>query len=113
MQPTQTPAMQDCIDACIRCHRTCLHEAMTHCLEAGGEHVEPDHFRLMLDCADICRTSADFMLRSSALHGLTCGVCAQVCERCADSCDAIDGMQACAATCRTCAEHCRAMTTAH
>ena len=29
-----------CIDACINCHKTCLHMAMTHCLDAGGKNVE-------------------------------------------------------------------------
>lgn len=106
---TATPALHACIDACIACHRTCLHEAMNHCLETGGDHTEPTHFRLMLDCADICRTSADFMLRGSELHALTCGVCAEVCRRCAESCDRIEGMADCASACRTCAEHCRRM----
>ncbi len=31
--------MQACIDECLRCYRICLGTAMTHCLEAGGEHV--------------------------------------------------------------------------
>jgi hypothetical protein len=32
-----------------------------------------------------------------------------VCERCAESCDALDGMEGCAAVCRRCASHCREM----
>lgn len=57
-----SPEMQDCIDECLRCYQTCLGMAMTHCLEQGGKHVEPGHFRLMMACAEICRTSANFML---------------------------------------------------
>ena len=26
---------------------------MNHCLKTGGKHVEPDHFRLMLNCAEM------------------------------------------------------------
>ena len=103
--------MQRCIEACTRCHGVCL-ETITHCLEMGGKHAEPAHIRLLLDCADICQTSADYMLRGSDLHGRTCAVCAEVCERCAQSCERMGDdaqMQACAEVCRSCAESCREM----
>ena len=67
---------------------------------------------MLLDCAEICQTSANFMLRMSDLHGLTCGVCAEVCERCAEDCERfVDDimMQACAQACRHCAASCREM----
>lgn len=104
--------LQACIDACLRCHSTCLSMAMTHCLEMGGEHVAPDHFRLMMDCADICRTSADFMLRASAHHAAVCGVCADICEACAADCEWVGDMDDCVAACRACAQHCRQMAMA-
>lgn len=53
--------MQACIEECLRCYQTCLGMAMGHCLEHGGKHVEQQHFRLMMACAEICRTSAHFM----------------------------------------------------
>ena len=53
-----------CIEACNRAHGVALGMAMNHCLEAGGDHVAPQHFRLMADCAAMCATAADFMLRS-------------------------------------------------
>jgi hypothetical protein len=31
------PAMQKCIDECLRCYSVCLGMAMHHCLEAGGK----------------------------------------------------------------------------
>lgn len=40
--------MQACINECLRCYQTYLSRAMTHCLETGGKHVEPAHFRLMM-----------------------------------------------------------------
>lgn len=103
--------MDTCIENCLDCHRICL-QTVVHCLGKGGRHAEPRHIGLLLDCADICATSANFMLRDSDLHGRTCAVCAEVCERCADDCERFAGdadMQACAEVCRRCAESCRQM----
>ena len=103
-------AMQACIAMCTECHATCLKTAM-RCLDMGGPHAAPHHIGLLLDCADICRTSADFMLRGSSMHAVTCGACAEICAACAEECGRFteDFMQACAATCRRCAESCRQM----
>lgn len=103
------PKMEACITECLNCHRTCLHMAMTHCLEAGGKHSDPSHLRLMLNCAEICQTSANFMISGSEMHHLTCGVCAQVCRRCQESCESIEGMEGCAKACSACAQTCQAM----
>lgn len=102
--------MKDCIDNCDDCHSICL-ETVTWCLEQGGEHASPDHVKLLQDCAEICQTSANFMLRQSTHHSLTCRACAEVCERCAEECERMDGdqMQACAEACRRCAQTCRSM----
>ncbi len=103
--------MQQCIDECLACHRVCL-ETVQHCLRMGGKHAEASHIRLLQDCAQICGTSADFMLRGSDLHARTCGVCAEVCERCAESCAQLGGdtqMKACEDACRRCAASCREM----
>lgn len=101
--------MQDCIDECLRCYQVCLRMAMNHCLETGGEHVEPKHFRLMMACAEICRTAAHFMLISSPHHKHTCGECAEICEECAKDCERLSGMEECVHACRRCAESCRRM----
>src|ERR1700742_1025562 len=101
--------VSDCIDACLACHKTCLGLAMTHCLEMGGEHVAPQHFRLMMDCATVCATAADFMSHKSEFHKMLCGLCAQVCEACARDCEKMAGMEECVKACRACAEHCLAM----
>ena len=101
--------MQQCIEACDNCHDVCLQHAMNHCLEVGGKHVEPAHFRLMISCAEICHTSADFMLMNSEQHRAVCGACAQVCEACAQSCQQLGDMQECVDACNRCAESCRKM----
>lgn len=104
-----SPEMQACIEACLHCHRTCLGMAMNHCLQAGGKHVAPDHFKLMIACAELCRTSADVMLIGTELHKHVCRACAEICEACATSCEDLDGMEECVQACRRCAESCREM----
>jgi len=68
---------------------------MNHCLETGGKHVEPAHFRLMMACAEICRTSAHFMLINTPRHKHTCKECAQICAECASDCERIGGIEEC------------------
>jgi len=103
--------MQQCIQNCQDCHDICL-ETVAYCLTKGGKHAEAAHIRLLLDCAEICQTSANFMVRGSSLHPQTCGVCAEVCERCAEDCERFGDdatMRECADMCRRCAESCRKM----
>lgn len=101
-----TSEMRECIDTCLRCYAACLGTASTHCLEVGGPHVEPHHFRLMLACAEICRTSAHFMLLGTPHHRHTCRECAEICRECAESCAKVGDMDACVQACRACAESC-------
>jgi hypothetical protein len=106
-----SPEMQACIGECQTCHTVCL-RTLEHCLQKGGRHAEAMHIGLLLDCAQICATSADFMLRNSPLHTYTCGACAEVCARCAEDCGSFGDdpmMEACAEACRRCADSCRRM----
>jgi hypothetical protein len=103
--------MRECIQECNNCHDIC-EETMLHCLQMGGEHAEPNHIRTMLDCAEICHTSSDFMIRMSDFHGLVCGICADICQRCANECERFTDdqmMQQCAKACQNCAQSCRDM----
>ena len=103
--------MQDCIQECKTCEQICL-ETVTHCLQKGGRHAEPQHIQMLLDCAEICRASANFMIRGSNFHGRTCGVCAEVCDACAQDCASFGDdadMQRCAEACTSCARSCREM----
>lgn len=101
--------MRACIEECLRCHTTCLSMAMGHCLEAGGKHVEPGHFKLMMACSEMCQTSANQMMIGTRHHQHTCRECAEICEECAQSCEAVGGMDECVRQCRACAESCRKM----
>ncbi|CAN5649681.1 four-helix bundle copper-binding protein [soil metagenome] len=103
--------MQQCIQNCQTCHTVCL-QMIAHCLDQGGKHAEAAHIKLLLDCAEICQTSANFMIRNSELHMEACRACAVICERCALDCERFedDGeMKNCAQVCRRCAESCQRM----
>lgn len=108
--PQMDASMQACIDACLKCFQSC-EQTMIHCLTMGGKHAEVEHMKTMQACAEISETSAKFMMLQSPFHTKTCGVCADVCTACAESCEKIGGaeMMACADICRKCADSCRAM----
>jgi hypothetical protein len=109
-----TKETQQCIDECLNCYSICL-QTVQHCLELGGKHAEASHIRILNDCAEICQTSAGFMLRGSPLHGRVCGVCAEVCRECERECRRMsddETMRECADACRRCAESCERMAKA-
>ncbi len=97
------------IEQALRCHTVCLASAMTECLERGGEHVRPQHFRLMMDCVAACHFAADLMAHKSQFHARACGLCAEICDTCAEDCARLEGMEPCVAACRSCADACRGM----
>lgn len=101
--------MQRCIENCTACHGVCV-ETISHCLMLGGEHASANHIRLLMDCAEICQLSANFMLRGSGRHEKTCGVCAEICSDCATECERMgkddETMRRCAEFCRRCAASC-------
>jgi hypothetical protein len=103
--------MQECIQNCLTCHSVCM-QTIQHCLRIGGKHAAHTHIRLLMDCAEICQTSANFMLRGSELHQWTCATCAEVCKRCDQECREMGDdrwMLACADACKRCTESCRQM----
>lgn len=105
-------SMESCIQACNQCHQICLQTAMNYCLNTGGKHVEPEHFRLIMSCAEICQTSANFQLSNSSFSNRLCAVCAEVCEACAADCRRIGGMDECVQACENCSASCRQMASA-
>ncbi len=112
MPHSMTPAkMAECISACNACADSC-NETLTHCLEKGGKHADLKHISNLIDCAQICSTSADFVGRMSNAHAQVCGVCADVCRTCEASCRAMgddETMQRCADACASCAKSCEKM----
>lgn len=106
----QTPTMDACIHACEEAHDALQH-AVHDCLKKAGRHADAAHIGIMLDCAQMCHTAHDFMLRHSSQHGLACHTCEHICSACAKSCEAL-GDQDIAAICKRCAEACHACHTA-
>jgi hypothetical protein len=101
--------MNRCIQDCLDCYRVCQANASLHCLELGGQHVAPPHFRLMLDCVEACRSAAAMMLNGSDYAAEHCGMCAKICLACAQSCRELGDMDECVSACQRCAESCDRM----
>jgi len=59
--------VEQCIQECLNCYSMCTATA-AYCLDMGGKHASRQHQTTLLDCATICQTSADFMLRGSPMH---------------------------------------------
>lgn len=103
--------LQRCIEECLNCHAVCT-MTVQYALTRGGAIGGQDLIGLLLDCAEACQTSANFMLRGSPFHPLTCEVCADVCRACAEACRELDDEEQllhCAEVCEQCAESCERM----
>lgn len=99
-----------CIDACKDCHSVCV-ETIIHCQNMGGKHAETPHIWLMRDCTDIYKESEGFILRGSEFMNQVCSICADICGRCVESCEAFDdqAMKTCTQSCPDCSSSCREM----
>jgi len=104
--------MQQCIQLCRDCHAMCT-QTIAHSLKLGGRHAAPDHIRVLADCAQMCATTVDYMLRQSPFHGRVCQLCSEMCKECGKDCEelAVDDpmLQRCIEMCRTCARSCDRM----
>jgi hypothetical protein len=102
--------VRHCVEAFSDCYTSCT-ETLTYCLDVGGALADPEHLRLLIDCAEICQTGQNTLLRGSGLSQLLATVGAEACEKCADSCRALDGsdeqLESCAEMCLHCAGTCR------
>jgi hypothetical protein len=103
----------ECIESCSDCHDVCM-ATLVHSLDVGGELAAREHIGALIDCAQACDASRDFLLRSSELNMQFRAACAQACDRCADSCERLgadddDVLRTCVAVCRRCAKSCRSL----
>ncbi|MFG0288349.1 MAG: four-helix bundle copper-binding protein [Rhodopirellula sp. JB044] len=106
---TATASKQECIDNCQECQTIVSDMLTATCLAEGGDHVEQNHVKLMLDCIAACNACVGFMSRNSDYHAHYCKACAEICKACADSCEQVGGMDKCVECCRKCEESCIAM----
>ncbi len=96
--------MQQCIQDCLNCHAVCMQTAEAD-KQKGGKHAKKEYIYLLLDCAEMCLTSAHFMQHDSPLFGYTCQAALQVATHCAGECDSM-GDTDCANASRICASSC-------
>jgi len=110
-QEQEHDAMQECIEECLNCHAVCTMTAQ-HCLVKGGDHADVNVVGVLLDCAELCQVSANFMLRGSPFHAVTCAACAELCRACEEVCRTVSGdeqMDHCADVCASCGDACEQM----
>ena len=102
--------MDQCIQSCLACYRIC-EQVLGNALSGNAKNYT-QVLVLIKACAEICHTSAKFMMMKSEFHIDTCGVCAKVCTECADTCESLqdDRLEECILACRKCAESCLEMT---
>jgi hypothetical protein len=102
MSETMSKEVQQCIEACKESQRCCV------ALERSGG-VDSKTIQTAKDCAEICQTCSNFVMRGSYYATAIRKLCAEVCKACAGACDkASQGSIAkeCATACRQCAEAC-------
>jgi hypothetical protein len=114
-QDHEHDVMQECIEECLNCHAVCTMTAQ-HALVKGGDYADVNVVGVLLDCAELCQVSANFMLRGSPFHAVTCAACAELCRACEEVCRTVPGdeqMEHCADVCAACAESCEQMAASH
>jgi hypothetical protein len=98
---SRTAILRTCADTC--------YETFVYCTEQGGDHVESEHLQCVIDCAEMCTFTANFVARGSEHSDRLLQVCAEICKACEESCEEFgddERMKACADVCRECYEHC-------
>jgi len=91
------PRMPSAIDlravflACLRAHQAC-EDAVTQALRGDG--AVDERVGTLLDCADVCRTTARYIRYGSPLLRGTAGVAAELCARAAEACAAVAAVPA-------------------
>jgi len=100
-----------CIEACNECAVACNHCAAA-CLKEHNVEMMSRCIALDMDCAAICQFAAAAIARGSEYAKEICGLCANICEACAEECGkhTAPHCQACATACRACAVACLEMT---
>lgn len=107
-----TSMMDACIGLCLDTHRKCL-EAARLVAAYLDRPIATTLIATLTDCAEICQTTANSMIRGSSLHTIMCDACARACRHCAEECGRLSDARfaRCAESCRVCAASCETMAT--
>jgi hypothetical protein len=102
-----------CIDACLDCAAVCDHCA-SECLKEEDIESMRRCIQFDMECAALCRASAELMSLGSSKAQDICEICSALCNLCADECAQhnMEHCKECAAMCRRCAEECNSMAAA-
>lgn len=95
-----------CIDALQACYAACMRNVSYGNVKKSGP-IQEEHVRLMLDCAEMCQTAANFLIRESDHYLRICREAAEICKDLASSCEGVDGMDGIRSTCDECVSVCR------
>ena len=84
------------------------------CSKAAYSEIMTECIRLNMECAAICHNAAQLMGVGSSKLKEICGICAYMCEQCANECSKHDNAycQQCAEATRACLYECRKLTMA-
>jgi hypothetical protein len=106
-----TDKYQKCIDACTRCAQACL-ECIKMCLNEPDAAARKGCISMLMECACICKMSAEFMAMDAMHAKDLCRLCATICEKCAQDCKMFkdDHCVKCANECNACANECKTMS---
>jgi hypothetical protein len=104
--PSLSDEAKACIDACSACHDVCMETTAWLRMQGPGDEGQIGG---LLDCAELCRLTANFLMRDSPLHSMACFLCADACRHAARDCERFDEdrMRKTAEACRRTADHCR------
>jgi hypothetical protein len=99
---------KEIVDVLLECAATCEWCA-DQCLNEDQLKKLIDCIRTDRDCATICRSSAELLIRDSKYSAQVIDICEQVCRDCAEECEKHehDHCRACADACRRCEEVCK------
>jgi hypothetical protein len=94
---------------CAECSVICM-ETFHYCLRKGGDHREPAHLQLLLDCSRMCNATSEFLATDSFYRTELAMICSEICDACALDCEQFEDdeqMHACAQACQALAVSCR------
>lgn len=97
--------IEECAGLCLTCFATC--QLATKGWASGIHRDDSELLLLLTDCALVCQTTSNFLLRGSAVGGLMCATCARICDRCASECEKHADLKECALHCRACSARCQ------
>ena len=104
-----TPAQRRCIEATSDCYKVCA-ETFNYSL-GSGDLADPSHLRLLIDCGELLQVTQNALLRGSELWQMLGTICAEACDKVAESCRRLEAsdeqLAKCASVCDETAAACR------